>query len=84
MVTDTTEMCMSATLYDALDTAGFSGAVMDGRNWVMQWREQTHLYSTAMKGRTLSASKHLVPLLVAGVLQSTWRPEVNEKVACTC
>ncbi len=45
VVTDTTEMCMSATLYDALDTAGFSGAVMDGRNWVMQWREQTHLYT---------------------------------------
>jgi alpha-amylase len=44
-VTDTTEMCMSATLYDALDAAGFSGAVMDGREWVMQWRERTHLYT---------------------------------------
>jgi len=44
-VTDTTEMCMSATLYDALDTAGFSGVVMDGREWVMQWRERTHLYT---------------------------------------
>src|SRR5713226_9096780 len=35
-VTDTTEMCMSVTLYDALDTAGFSGAVMDGRDWVLE------------------------------------------------
>ena len=45
VVTDTTDMCMSATLYDALDTAGFRGAVMDGRGWVMEWREPTHLYS---------------------------------------
>ena len=44
-VTDTTEMCMSVTLYDALDTAGFSGAVMDGRDWVLEWRERTHLYT---------------------------------------
>ncbi|HLG77604.1 MAG TPA: glycoside hydrolase family 57 protein [Ktedonobacteraceae bacterium] len=44
VVTDTTEMCMSATLYDALDTAGFRGALLDGRPWVMGWRESTHLY----------------------------------------
>lgn len=44
VITDTTEMCMSATIYDALDTAGFRGAVMDGRPWVMGWRESTHLY----------------------------------------
>ena len=44
VVTDTTEMCMSATIYDALDTAGFHGAVMDGRPWVMGWRESSHLY----------------------------------------
>ncbi len=44
-VTDTTEMCMSVTLYDALDTAGFSGALLDGRDWVMEWRERTHLYT---------------------------------------
>lgn len=43
-VTDTTEMCMSATLYNALDTAGFRGALMDGRPWVLEWRESTHLY----------------------------------------
>lgn len=44
-VTDTTEMCMSATLYNALDSAGFKGAVMDGRPWVMGWRESSHLYT---------------------------------------
>jgi alpha-amylase len=44
VVTDTTEMCMSMSLYDALDTAGFRGALMDGRPWVMDWRTSTHLY----------------------------------------
>jgi len=44
VVTDTTEMCMSATIYNALDAAGFRGALMDGRPWVMGWRESTHLY----------------------------------------
>jgi alpha-amylase len=44
VVTDTTEMCMSATIYDALDMAGFRGAMLDGRPWVMDWRESTHLY----------------------------------------
>ncbi len=43
-VTDTTEMCMSAGIYNALDTAGFHGALVDGRPWVMGWRESTHLY----------------------------------------
>jgi alpha-amylase len=44
VVTDTTEMCMSATLYNALDQAGFQGALLDGRPWVLGWRESTHLY----------------------------------------
>jgi alpha-amylase len=44
VMTDTTEMCMSAQLYNALDTAGFRGALLDGRPWVMGWRETTHLY----------------------------------------
>ncbi len=44
VVTDTTEMCMSSTLYNALDMAGFQGALLDGRPWVMGWRESTHLY----------------------------------------
>ena len=44
VITDTTEMCMSASIYDALEKAGFQGAFMDGREWVMDWREPTHLY----------------------------------------
>ncbi len=43
-ITDTTEMSMSSLLYNALDTAGFRGALLDGRTWVMDWRESTHLY----------------------------------------
>jgi alpha-amylase len=37
-------MSMSSLLYNALDTAGFRGALLDGREWVMDWRESTHLY----------------------------------------
>jgi len=43
-ITDTTEMCMSTAIYDALDDAGFRGTLLDGRPWVMGWRESTHLY----------------------------------------
>ncbi len=44
VVTDTSEMFMSASLYNALDAAGFHGAFMDGHSWLMDWRESTHLY----------------------------------------
>ncbi len=43
-ITDTTEMLMSGPIYQALNGAGFKGALMDGRPWVMEWREPTHLY----------------------------------------
>ncbi len=43
-ITDTTEMCMSASIYGALDQAGYDAALLDGRPWVMGWREPTHLY----------------------------------------
>jgi alpha-amylase len=43
-VTDTTEMFMSNDIYFAIQRAGFAAAVMDGREWLMQWREPTHLY----------------------------------------
>ena len=43
-VTDTTEMLMSDPIYHALNSVGFTGALMDGRPWVMEWREPTHLY----------------------------------------
>ena len=44
VVTDTTEMLMSSGIYQALNEAGFKGALLDGRPWVMEWREPTHLY----------------------------------------
>src|SRR5207244_10974260 len=43
-VKDTTEMFMSNDIYFQLQLSGFKGAVMDGRPWVMGWREPTHLY----------------------------------------
>jgi alpha-amylase len=43
-VADTTEMCMSAPIYNALDTAGFRGALLDGRQQVFEWREAAYLY----------------------------------------
>ena len=45
VVTDTTEMLMSSGIYQALNEAGFKGALLDGRPWVMEWRETTHLYN---------------------------------------
>ncbi len=49
-VTDTTEMLMSDGIYHALDGLGFTAAFLDGRQWVMEWREPTHLYH---KGRDM-------------------------------
>ncbi|HEY8475809.1 MAG TPA: glycoside hydrolase family 57 protein [Chloroflexota bacterium] len=43
-VTDTTEMCMSEPVAHALGEAGFEGALLDGRPWVMEWRQPTYLY----------------------------------------
>jgi alpha-amylase len=42
--TDTTEMFMSNEVYFALQRLGFAGAVMDGRPWVLGWREANYLY----------------------------------------
>lgn len=44
LVTDTTEMLMSNGIYHALSGSGFSGAFLDGREWVLGWRDATHLY----------------------------------------
>ncbi len=44
VVADTTELMMSDTIYHALDLAGFNGGFIDGRPWVMEWREPTHPY----------------------------------------
>ncbi|MBE3597340.1 MAG: glycoside hydrolase [Limnochordaceae bacterium] len=43
-VTDTTEMFMANDIYFALEQAGFRGAFMDGRPWVLGWRQPSYLY----------------------------------------
>ncbi|GBD07897.1 D-inositol-3-phosphate glycosyltransferase [Candidatus Thermoflexus japonica] len=43
-VADTTEMMMSPAIYHALDRAGFDAAFLDGRPWVLEWRQPTYLY----------------------------------------
>ena len=43
-VTDTTEMVMNNEIYYALLQAGYLAGMLDGRPWVMEWREPTHLY----------------------------------------
>ena len=43
-VVDSTEMGMSASIYDALDTAGFRGAFIESSPRVMQWRSSNYLY----------------------------------------
>lgn len=57
-VTDTTEMCMSASLYDAVEAAGFEAGLIDGRPWVMDWREPTHLYHYGEGGRLQLFCRH--------------------------
>ncbi len=52
-VTDTTEMFMGTDLYFAVARAGFHGAVMDGRPWVLQWRRSTQLYHHGLPLRLL-------------------------------
>ena len=44
-VADTTEMLMSSDIYRALGQAGYRATFIDGRPWVMEWRESTHLYN---------------------------------------
>jgi len=44
LVADTTELMMSDTIYHALELAGFKAAFMDGRPWVLDWRQPTYLY----------------------------------------
>ncbi len=57
-VTDTTEMMMSAGLYRALERAGFDAAFIDGRPWVMEWREPSFLYRG--EGRLALFARHAV------------------------
>jgi alpha-amylase len=37
-------MMMSDGIYHALDRAGFRAGLVDGRAWVLEWREPTYLY----------------------------------------
>ncbi|HEX2988181.1 MAG TPA: glycoside hydrolase family 57 protein [Chloroflexota bacterium] len=59
VVTDTTEMCMSDSIYHALDKAGFKGAVLDGRPWVMGWRDPTYLYNAGKSLKLLTRDYEL-------------------------
>ena len=43
-VTDTTEMFMSHDVYYALDSIGFSGALMEGQDWQLGSNQPTYLY----------------------------------------
>lgn len=56
-VADTTEMMMSPAIYHALDRAGFDGAFLDGRPWVMEWRQPTYLYHHG-RGRLKLLARH--------------------------
>jgi alpha-amylase len=57
-VTDTTEMVMNNEVYFALAQAGYRGAMMDGRPWVLEWREPTHLYAHAGRALGLFCRHH--------------------------
>jgi alpha-amylase len=48
-------MMMSDTIYHALAQAGFQGSFIDGRPWVMQWRQPTYLYHHGSAGLKLLA-----------------------------
>lgn len=57
-VTDTTEMVMNNEIYYALLQCGYSAAMLDGRPWVMEWREPTHLYSHGERPLALFCRHH--------------------------
>ena len=57
-VTDTTEMVMNNEIYYALLQAGYRGGMLDGRPWVMEWREPTHLYSHGERDLGLFCRHH--------------------------
>jgi alpha-amylase len=53
-VADTTELCMSETIYAALDLAGFDAGFVDGRPWVLGWRQPSFLYHAGRRPRLLA------------------------------
>ncbi|MBI4491720.1 MAG: glycoside hydrolase [Chloroflexi bacterium] len=58
-VTDTTELCMSDPIALALDRAGFSGSFIDGRPWVLGWREPSFLYHSGRNLKLLARHHRL-------------------------
>jgi alpha-amylase len=56
-VTDTTELCMSDGIAAALEHGDFTGGFIDGRPWVLGWREPSFLYDTG-RGLKLLARHH--------------------------
>jgi alpha-amylase len=57
-VTDTTEMAMNNEIYYALDKAGYRAGLLDGRPWVMEWREPTRLYGHGGRDLALLCRHH--------------------------
>jgi alpha-amylase len=57
-ITDTTEMFISNEVFFALQKVGFDAAMMDGRGWVLGWREPTHVYTHGNQKMKLLA-RHL-------------------------
>jgi alpha-amylase len=57
-VTDTTEMVMNNEVYYALVQAGYRAGMLDGRPWVMEWREPTHLYCHGGRDLALFCRHH--------------------------
>jgi alpha-amylase len=57
-VTDTTEMVMNNEIYYALDQLGYAGGMLDGRPWVLEWREPTHLYNHGGRNLALFTRHH--------------------------
>jgi alpha-amylase len=58
VVCDTTEMLMSDPIYHALDRLDFRGAFLDGRPWVLGWRQPTYLYRHGEGNLRLLARHH--------------------------
>ena len=56
--TDTTEMVMNNEVYYALLSSGYRAGMLDGRPWVMEWREPTHLYRHAGRALALFCRHH--------------------------
>jgi alpha-amylase len=57
-VTDTTEMVMNNEIYYALAGADYKAGMLDGRPWVMEWREPTHLYQHGGRDLALFCRHH--------------------------